>query len=295
MNKFIACWLERAAAILETELKTPVNLLPGAALPAEAASVTWMVDLAGDWEGTFTATVEGAALEALCGAPELDSEAAEPAAERWERLFKRICIEAAEALGAASGRSCEVAMISSGDGPAGAEAMGYQLHAGGQMMVLLIADRVEAGPTEPLPERTQPPTATAESPGPTAAPAPPAASDSVSGLGRGDGKPPASSTAQAAQPAAERIQSPGIELLLDVELEASLRFGSREMALSELLALGPGDVVQLDRALADPVDLIVGDRIVARGEVVLVNGNFGLHVTEVAEPRKSLESIRCLF
>jgi hypothetical protein len=44
-----------------------------------------------------------------------------------------------------------------------------------------------------------------------------------------------------------------------------------------------------------PVDLIVGDKIVARGEVVLINGNFGLRVTEVAAPRKRLESIRCLF
>jgi flagellar motor switch protein FliN len=87
----------------------------------------------------------------------------------------------------------------------------------------------------------------------------------------------------------------GVELLLDVELEASLRFGSKEMPLSEVLDLGPGDVVQLERHVSDPVDLIVGDKIVARGEVVLVNGNFGLRVTEVAEPKKSLESIRCLF
>ena len=89
--------------------------------------------------------------------------------------------------------------------------------------------------------------------------------------------------------------SPGLELLLDVELEASLRFGSREMPLGEILDLGPGDVVQLDRHVADPVDLIVGDKIVARGEVVLINGNFGLRVTEVAAPQKRLESIRCLF
>lgn len=89
--------------------------------------------------------------------------------------------------------------------------------------------------------------------------------------------------------------SAGIELLLDVELETSLRFGSREMSLGEILDLGPGDVVQLDRQVSDPVDLLVGDKIVARGEVVLVNGNFGLRVTEVAEPRKRLESIRCLF
>lgn len=89
--------------------------------------------------------------------------------------------------------------------------------------------------------------------------------------------------------------SPGLELLLDVELEASLRFGCRELPLGEILELGPGDVVQLDRHVADPVDLIVGDKIVARGEVVLVNGNFGLRISEVAAPRKRLESIRCLF
>jgi flagellar motor switch protein FliN len=97
------------------------------------------------------------------------------------------------------------------------------------------------------------------------------------------------------RPIAAADVTPGVELLLDVELEASLRFGCREMPLGEILDLGPGDVVQLDRHIADPVDLIVGDKIVARGQVVLVNGNFGLRVTEVATPRKRLESIRCLF
>jgi flagellar motor switch protein FliN/FliY len=87
----------------------------------------------------------------------------------------------------------------------------------------------------------------------------------------------------------------GIDLLLDVELEAALRFGCREMPLGEVLDLGPGDLVQLDRHASDPVELIVGDKIVARGEVVLVNGDFGLRVTEVAAPRRRLESIRCLF
>jgi flagellar motor switch protein FliN len=91
------------------------------------------------------------------------------------------------------------------------------------------------------------------------------------------------------------VASSGIELLLDVELDTSVRFGSREMPLGEILDLGPGDVVELDRHVADPVDLIVGDKIVARGEVVVVNGNFGLRVTEVASPTKRLESIRCLF
>lgn len=89
--------------------------------------------------------------------------------------------------------------------------------------------------------------------------------------------------------------SAGVELLLDVELEAALRFGCCEMPLGEILELGPGDVVELDRHVTDPVDLIVGNKIVARGDVVLVEGNFGLRVTEVAAPQKRLESIRCLF
>ena len=89
--------------------------------------------------------------------------------------------------------------------------------------------------------------------------------------------------------------NPGVELLLDVELEAALRFGCCEMPLGEILELGPGDVIELDRHVADTVDLVVGNKIVAKGDVVLINGNFGLRVTEVAEPQKRLESIRCLF
>jgi flagellar motor switch protein FliN/FliY len=91
------------------------------------------------------------------------------------------------------------------------------------------------------------------------------------------------------------ITAAAIGLLSDVELDATLRFGSREMALREVLELWPGAVVELDRHVTEPVDLVVGDRIVARGEVVVVNGNFALRITEVATPQLRLESIRCLF
>ena len=69
--------------------------------------------------------------------------------------------------------------------------------------------------------------------------------------------------------------------LLDIELEANIRFGAREMSLAELLEVGPGAVIPLDRQVSDPVDLIISDKVVARGEVVLVQGKFGLRVTEV--------------
>lgn len=103
------------------------------------------------------------------------------------------------------------------------------------------------------------------------------------------------SNGEAVKPIAVGEQLHGQELLMDVELEATLRFGSREMTLGEVLDLGPGDVIELDRQVNDPVDLLIGDKIVARGVAVLCNGKYGLRVTEVAELKLSLESIRCLF
>src|ERR1700738_21390 len=88
---------------------------------------------------------------------------------------------------------------------------------------------------------------------------------------------------------------PGVGLLCDIELDATLQFGSREMPLREVLELGPGDVVELDRHVSEPVDLVVGDRIVARGDVVVVNGNFALRITEVATPQLRLERRPWLF
>jgi len=85
------------------------------------------------------------------------------------------------------------------------------------------------------------------------------------------------------------------DLLLEIELESTLQFGSREMPLKDVLALGPGDVLELNRHVSEPVDLVVGDRIMARGEVVIVSGNFALLITEVAAPQLRLESIRSLF
>ncbi|MFC6644299.1 FliM/FliN family flagellar motor switch protein [Granulicella cerasi] len=80
-----------------------------------------------------------------------------------------------------------------------------------------------------------------------------------------------------------------IDKLFDVEVEAALQFGTAEMSLREVLALGPGDVFELDRHVAAPVDLVVSQRIVARGEVVVVKGNFALRITEVLGPQMRLE------
>jgi flagellar motor switch protein FliN len=83
-----------------------------------------------------------------------------------------------------------------------------------------------------------------------------------------------------------------LDVVFDMEMEAALHFGTSEVLLKEVLALGPGDVVELDRQAGALVDLVVGGRIVARGEVVVVKGNFALRVTEVATPQLRLEGVR---
>ena len=98
---------------------------------------------------------------------------------------------------------------------------------------------------------------------------------------------------EAAEAATEQVSAR--DLLMEIELDATLQFGSLELPLKEVLALSLGDVLELDRHVNEPVDLVVGDRIVARGEVVVVEGNFALLVTEVATPQLRLDSIRSLF
>jgi len=75
-----------------------------------------------------------------------------------------------------------------------------------------------------------------------------------------------------------------LDLLMDVELAVTLRFGSRRLLLSEILDLNPGIVIDLDRKVEEPVDVLLDGRLVARGEVVVINGNYGLRVTEVTPP-----------
>jgi flagellar motor switch protein FliN/FliY len=76
-------------------------------------------------------------------------------------------------------------------------------------------------------------------------------------------------------------QGSQFELLMDVELAMTLRFGGRRMPLREILEFCPGTVIELDRQVDEPVDLLLHGKLVARGEVVVVDGNYGLRVTEV--------------
>jgi flagellar motor switch protein FliN/FliY len=88
------------------------------------------------------------------------------------------------------------------------------------------------------------------------------------------------------------IRDPKLELLMDVELNATLRFGECQMTLRDVLDLTAGSVVELDQYVQDPVELLVGKKVIARGQVVVVEGNYGLRVMEIISPRERIESLR---
>ena len=74
---------------------------------------------------------------------------------------------------------------------------------------------------------------------------------------------------------------------MDVELNVSLLFGRRQMPLREVLELSSGAVVELDRAVDEAVELLLDGKVIARGEAVVVDGNYGLRVTEIPQPVSS--------
>lgn len=75
-----------------------------------------------------------------------------------------------------------------------------------------------------------------------------------------------------------------IDLLRDVELTVKIELGRTRMRLRDVLELGAGAVIELDRLAGDPVDVFVNDRLVARGEVVVIDEKFAVRLTEVAAP-----------
>jgi len=104
-----------------------------------------------------------------------------------------------------------------------------------------------------------------------------------------------STTAASIPPSSVRVdeflRDGNLQLLMDVELPVMLRFGGRQATLREVLDLATGAVLELDREVQEPVELVLNGKLIARGDVVVVDGNYGLRVTEVASPQQRVNSI----
>jgi flagellar motor switch protein FliN/FliY len=173
--------------------------------------------------------------------------------EALEELLRQIAGLAATAVGAVSGGEVQL-QLSRADAPWAATADAATLRS-----------RDEAGVETVIETRVSPALAAML----IAVRAPASASDSPSELAAAASIPPAGAV--------------GYQRLFDVGLSVKLRFGTRRMLLRDVLALSSGLVVELDNALDSPVDLLLDGRIIARGEVVVIDGKYGLRVTEVVD------------
>jgi flagellar motor switch protein FliN/FliY len=83
-----------------------------------------------------------------------------------------------------------------------------------------------------------------------------------------------------------------IDLIKDVKLPIRVRIGSKKMLLKDVLSMDIGSVIELDQLANDPLEVLVGDKVIALGEVVIIDGNFGVQISEIGSKRERLEKLR---
>lgn len=92
-------------------------------------------------------------------------------------------------------------------------------------------------------------------------------------------------------PSLAGVEDTGLELLMDIPLEISVELGRVKMVVKDVVELGSGSIVEIDKAAGEPVDVMVNGRLVARGEVVVIEDNFGVRITEILSPRDRLAKL----
>jgi len=83
------------------------------------------------------------------------------------------------------------------------------------------------------------------------------------------------------KPAGAPAADSNIELIMDVPLQVTVELGRTRKLIREILELGPGSIVELDKLAGEPVDVLVNGKLIAKGEVVVIDENFGVRVTEI--------------
>jgi flagellar motor switch protein FliN/FliY len=83
-----------------------------------------------------------------------------------------------------------------------------------------------------------------------------------------------------------------LDMVLDIRLVATARLGRLEMPIGDILSLGPGSIIEMGQLVDEPVELLINDKLVARGDVVVVDEKFGLRITEIVSQQERIESLR---
>ncbi|AET70283.1 flagellar motor switch protein FliN [Desulfosporosinus orientis DSM 765] len=94
------------------------------------------------------------------------------------------------------------------------------------------------------------------------------------------------------QPGTPLVQQDNLNLILDVPLQISVELGRARKTIKEILEMGPGSVIELDRLAGEPVDMIVNGKLIAKCEVVVVNETFGIRITDIIHPMERMNSLK---
>ncbi len=82
-----------------------------------------------------------------------------------------------------------------------------------------------------------------------------------------------------------------LDLILDIPLDVSAELGKVKMLVNDLLQLGQGSVIELNKPVGDPIEIYINDKLIARGEVVVVDDKFGIRVTDIISPLERVKSL----
>ena len=82
-----------------------------------------------------------------------------------------------------------------------------------------------------------------------------------------------------------------LDLIMDIPLRVTVELGRSRMVVSELLNLGQGSVIELNKLAGEPMEILVNDKLVARGEAVVVNEKFGVRLTDIISPKERVEQL----
>jgi flagellar motor switch protein FliN/FliY len=84
---------------------------------------------------------------------------------------------------------------------------------------------------------------------------------------------------------------PNLDFILDIPLEVSVELGRSKVLISELLQLGQGSVIELNKLAGEPLEIFVNQKLIARGEVVVVNEKFGIKMTDIVSPMERIKQL----
>ena len=102
----------------------------------------------------------------------------------------------------------------------------------------------------------------------------------------------ADDAASAAQAGQTQKRERNLDLILDIPLRVTVELGRTKMVVSDLLNLGQGSVIELSKLAGEPMEVLVNDKLVARGEAVVVNEKFGVRLTDIISPAERVEQLK---